>query len=307
MVGADGKQLLISYENKPLELWRIEEENERIVFVQEQQFPLPKDLDVYDGAWFDPQFVGPSQEFVTCSAKGVLHFWDRSTQEYLHSMTLTGDDATLECPVVSWIGPKNKPIMAVATQGTLKIWSRKPKVSKDAPVVSPVAASLKSSTRGQWYPGRSVAGAARGAAGFATKGVVGVGKGVTGMAKGVSGIATKGAVGMGKGVTDVAKGAAGMATGLFNPASRRSVQVRSQTKPAEADPTTDPTQPIEAPILETSATPGIVGLDNGIDGEQAVQDDPLDEKSDVEEEADGVHGKHEEESENDVEGSLKLN
>lgn len=44
------------------------------MLIQDRNYDLglPGEFDVYDNEWGDPEFIGPSENFVACPAKGAL-------------------------------------------------------------------------------------------------------------------------------------------------------------------------------------------------------------------------------------------
>ncbi|KAH8112091.1 hypothetical protein DFH11DRAFT_1609623 [Phellopilus nigrolimitatus] len=134
----DRSHMLVSYSDKPPEIWIIgvtsESDQTQTTVDVSLVFELSKNVDVEsqkktdpETEWGDAFFIGPAKSIIACAEDGVMHFWDLHTHEHFHCLQILGKDEEIEeLPVVTWITHSSAPLPMMATAGkglSLKIFA----------------------------------------------------------------------------------------------------------------------------------------------------------------------------------------
>ncbi|KAL5478898.1 hypothetical protein ACEPAI_2175 [Sanghuangporus weigelae] len=142
-IEAKRRRMVISYSDKPPELWTVTLESERVHISLERELVRKLELDEKqddEAEWGEAFLIGPSQNVVACAEDGIMYFWDieESSHEQFHRLKIIDEDEEVEeLPLISWIGPRADsilPMMATAGKGfSLKIWAplRQPTLDTD--------------------------------------------------------------------------------------------------------------------------------------------------------------------------------
>ncbi|KAL5536386.1 hypothetical protein ACEPAF_208 [Sanghuangporus sanghuang] len=131
------RRMVISYSEKPPELWSVTLENDQVHINFERELRMKK-AKVDETEWGKAFLIGRSQSVVACAEDGIMYFWDVRTPEHesFHCLRIISEDEEMEeLPLISWIGSRafsSAPMMATAGKGMLlKIWTLRDQPTQD--------------------------------------------------------------------------------------------------------------------------------------------------------------------------------